>query len=283
MSTTPSGIRARISTVSVTVAAILAVAWSGLAQATVITANPTPYDAYLQGGQVTLQLDQNSQDFLDVVGLTVQSNNLIDQPAVVLPPDSATTTLVNNLTSVTGGYESVNGTTYQLSLTGFQSDNLGFTITTPVSRLAPLGGSLTISDMFLNTTTSTVTGTIQGTNGLGTLHNVTLWNVAYFDSASTPGNAVPGADFQNYTLTVNAYALSNTDALNAALVQSLSLNSISEMALRATDPFGKLTVTAVVASPMGALVDVPEAGTSLLMGVGFLGLVLARRRQRAQH
>jgi hypothetical protein len=108
--------------------------------------------------------------------------------------------------------------------------------------LTSSGGTLTFSDLKVDLANKAVFGTLVGSNGIGSQSNLSLFTLSDFPSSQS-------------------FALS-TSALDA-FKTSLGLINISD--------FG--AITAITAA-------VPEPSTYVLMGLGLVGLGLAKRRQR---
>lgn len=145
----------------------------------------------------------------------------------------------------------------------------GITMTTSALKSVSSGGSLTVTDLNFDLASKKVYATLIGGNGVGTLNNVYLWDIA---SITGPGLTI-GYDsrcgFYNDCpylapgMTLSGLSLT-TDGFNA-ISQALGLFNVGKAALNGVTDFGTIT--------MGV---VPEPSTPALMGLGLAGLLVAR-------
>lgn len=141
----------------------------------------------------------------------------------------------------------------------------GATQTAPVLKSVSSGGSLTVTDLNVDLAAKKVYATIIGGNGVGTLTNFYLWDVASITGATT----VSGAGSYTTTLT----GLSITQAGFDTFVKSLGLLTLGKSALTGVTDFGTITST-ITATPA-----IPEPSTYALMGLGLVGISLVARRR----
>jgi hypothetical protein len=142
----------------------------------------------------------------------------------------------------------------------------GATQTAPVLKSVSSGGSLTVTDLNVDLANKKVYATLIGGNGVGTLTNFYLWDIANISGATSVSG--PGV----YTTTLTGLSIT-TDGFNA-LTKSLGLLNLGKAALSGVSDFGTITSTITATA-------VPEPSTYALAGVGLAMVGLMRRRKQA--
>jgi hypothetical protein len=137
----------------------------------------------------------------------------------------------------------------------------GLTLTAPVLKSVSSGGSLTVTDLSVDLASKKVFATLIGGNGVGTLTNFYLWDIASITGATSLTG--PGT----YATTLSGLSIT-TDGFSK-FTQSLGLLNLGKSALQGVTDFGVITTA------------VPEPTAFELMGVGLVGLMLAQRRKKS--
>lgn len=142
----------------------------------------------------------------------------------------------------------------------------GATQTSPAIKKISTGGTLTVTDLNVDMANKKVFATIIGANGVGTLNNFYLWDIATITGATT----FAGAGTYNTKLS----GLSITTAGFNTFVQALGLLTTGKNALAGVTDYGVINSTIIAKA-------VPEPSTYALMALGLVGMaVVARRRAK---
>lgn len=145
----------------------------------------------------------------------------------------------------------------------------GLTMTAPVLKSVSSGGSLTVTDLRADLSAQTIYATVIGGNGVGTLNDMALWHFS-------------GLSSQTYPLTATITGLSITTEGFNTFTKSLGLLTLGKSALSGVTDFGTITATiSMMDDPKSPwfVTSIPEPSTYALMGLGLVGMTLARRRQ----
>lgn len=140
----------------------------------------------------------------------------------------------------------------------------------------PSGSSLTLMDWVINTETLEVKARAVGSNGLGTVDSLLLWQAATSMSSSVQSapldDAVPAQKF-NFWLG----DLRWSDAGRQAFSQALGLDPLTDSAWNTAQSAGYIDLTI----ELPAVPAIPEPSTYALMGLGLVGIGFAARRRQA--
>ena len=237
------------------------------AQAEVITAQP--YDLHLSA-YATLTLSTDMLAAFDII-----------KPSAT--PVGWATSPVTIQTDPEGFYTNFQ-TTAPIQYLAFDDQNIlgfrttgGVTLTTSPIKVVSSGGSITLTDLDFDLQSKTIYGKVSGDNGIGSIDHMALWNY----TGLSGDTAVNGVSPKLLTLS----NLQFTQEGFNAFAQSLALSRVGyAVALGGMSNFGSVSVAISAPLEMGPppgwyVGQVPEPSTYALMGLGLVGLTLARRRQ----
>lgn len=244
----------------------------GLANASTVTItagtpyNESPYYGAVFGGAEAMTFSAEMLGFLDMARASMaaygaasatvmkDSDGFYTQASIAMPVTSLTIDTQSNWP-------------VSVATTG------GITMTTSAFKNVFSGGSLTLTDLNFDLANKKVYATLIGDNGVGTLSNYALGDIASitgpglvsgYDSRCGVYNdcpyLAPGMTLSGLSLTADGFY---------KFRQALGLSSLGWAALaNSVTDFGTVT--------MGV---VPEPSTPALMGLGLAGLLVARRRR----
>ncbi|MFT3855956.1 MAG: PEP-CTERM sorting domain-containing protein [Aquabacterium sp.] len=137
-------------------------------------------------------------------------------------------------------------------------------------NFATTGGSLTLTNIKVDLTTQSIYANLTGANGVGTLHNQLIWNYGAIEGPTTFGFVAPTVELSNrlsqLTITTEAFDL---------FAQSLGLTAFGRSAMAAITDYGVLNSYIAIDTPV-----IPEPSTYMLMGLGLVGMGMAKRQTR---
>lgn len=135
------------------------------------------------------------------------------------------------------------------------------------------GGSLSITDIHADLVAKKVFVTLTGANGVGTLSNYYLWDIATIGGSTTVAAGATVTTLSGLSLAGGA-----TGDAFAKFSASLGLTTAGKNALTAVTDFGTISST-VNATGKYVAGNVPEPSTYALMGLGLVGISLVARRR----
>lgn len=250
-------------------AALLAAA--GTPQAATITAQA--WDLYTSG-TATLSFSADLLAALDTGKVTVAGYGYAYPPIVHQDTDGfyIAASVMAPISTLT--YDNVSKAVLGVGTVG------GVTLTAPVRKSVSSGGQLTVTDLNADLSTRTIYADIIGGNGVGTLSHLALWHIARIT-----GSPALSGDGSLTTL----YGLSLTTEGFNAFSQSLGLLPLGKSALMDVTDFGTITtyiepplLSHTPLTPPWYVSPTPEPSTYAMMGLGLVGLTLARRRRQAR-
>jgi hypothetical protein len=243
------------------IAAASMVALSGLSQAAdlvVPTGTPSPFTGFSYQGNLKLSYGPEVMGALDVAHGSVSSYGGGVATAVKDTDgffvDVAQTGVITSMTldGTSGnveGYTSSGGVTW----------NMG------AVKSVSTGGTLTLTDLSVDFRNNMVFATLIGANGVGTINNFHLLDINGLTgpSGGTPCPVSGACTYPQFTTA----SLSLTGEGMAKISQSLGLLTLGRSGFGDPWSFGTLSTA-----------PIPEPSTYVLMGIGLVGVLVARRR-----
>ncbi len=211
----------------------------------------------------------------DTISFSTDLLGALDTGKVVLSPVNGTTGVIQK--DVDGFYTQADITAQLKSFDINDSTNRivnaysvgGSNQAQPALKSVSSGGFVTIGDLWIDRTAKVVHGTLTGGNGVGTISDLIVWNIASIqgDSAITAAGSYT-TTFSGLTVTTTAFD---------AIAKSLGLLTLGKSALSGVTDFGTITshLTVTAVTP-----PIPEPATYAMMGLGLIGVAVAARRRR---
>ena len=168
----------------------------------------------------------------------------------------------------------ISGTTLAVTQVATQG---GVTVTTFNDGFTNTGGSLSIDDLTVDLTNSTVYATLTGANGVGTT-TIALWNIGLVTGPTSFTLPSPGTT----TTLTSSDVLSNLTFTTVGFndfVKALGLTGTGVNALQTVTNVGTIdsTISATVTASISAVPEPTSLGL-LLAGLGCVGVTRLRRR-----
>lgn len=248
---------------------------AGASQAATVTAQT--WDLYISG-TATLSFSADLLSALDTGKVSVAGYGYADPPIVQQDTDG-----FYNAVSVTAPVSTLTYDNVSTALLGIGTVG-GVTLTAPVRKSVSSGGQLTVTDLNADLSTRTIYADIIGANGVGTLSHLALWHVASITGSTNFYGTYGGPAITTFS------GLSLTSEGLDAFTQSLGLLTLGQSALMGVTNFGTLTAYVNTEPPLLShppltppwyVSPTPEPSTYALMGLGLIGVAVAKRRRAA--
>lgn len=234
-------------------------------------ANTSP--TFVGGGYQTLSLSSSMLGFLDSGSMQLASFGA--QPLDVTKDGDGyyTKAIATALTSTVN----LNANTFTVDqVTGVG----GLTITAPFHRDVSSGGSFAVGDWHVDMPSRSVSATVIGANGVGTIASMPLWTATDTQISVTKiGDWDGNLDILDYSVTLSGLTL--TDAGRTTMAQSLGLLTLGQSAFDQVNNVGTLTAHVQITGKLSDFTTaVPEPSTWAMLSLGLMGVGWTARRRR---
>ncbi|MFT3855958.1 MAG: PEP-CTERM sorting domain-containing protein [Aquabacterium sp.] len=258
-------------------ALVLASAFAAAGAAQAVTATVTLYTGDTAGVDGYEMSNLHGGGSLEFSDLLVGALNIANISTAAVSPSVLTDA---DVMSVSAPIQSLTGSfnTDTAMFTATKVGTLGGATMTALGKLpsgknnaATTGGSLSLTNIKVDLTTSSIYATLTGANGVGTRNNQLIWNYGAIEGATTFA-AVQGTThavnkLSQLTITTEAFDL---------FAQSLGLTAFGKSSMAGITDYGVMNATIDV----DVKTPVPEPTTYMMMGLGLVGLAFASKRAR---